>query len=265
MRRSTTGATPDDRGREGWVRGRSERPARAVTSAHWRVDGQTRRGRRRRTAQSRCLTPCRATGELAVASCPGRQARQGVTVRERSHAMVRHGTLRWRRHRGGRTGHHGDVAAQIRPTATAREPVAGEGHRGPLMTAHEAEQSLHRANPPPPTVPGAMTDGKHCPPRISPKRTVSQGESLSVPVSACRDSSPVINRTRSIGLSYAQGRADGYVQLQNRTAEGSTRAANDSQPHDPALRDRLGCPRPAPPRSLVRVPVPLSTPDDDPP
>ena len=40
MRRSTTGATPDDQGREGWVRGRSERPARAVTSAHWRVDGR---------------------------------------------------------------------------------------------------------------------------------------------------------------------------------------------------------------------------------
>ena len=39
-RRSTTGATPDDQGREGWVRGRSERSARAVTSAHWRVDGQ---------------------------------------------------------------------------------------------------------------------------------------------------------------------------------------------------------------------------------
>ena len=53
-----------------------------------------------------------------------------------------------RRGRGGRTWNRGDVAAQVRPTATAREAIAGEGHQGPLMTEHPTEQPLHRATPP---------------------------------------------------------------------------------------------------------------------
>ena len=78
--------------------------------------------------------------------------------------------------RGGRSWHRGDVATQIRPTATAREPIAGEGHQGPLMTAHEAKQPLHHATPPHPTLMGAMTDGKPCPSRIGPGSTISLRE-----------------------------------------------------------------------------------------
>jgi hypothetical protein len=95
---------------------------------------------------------------------------------ERGWSFSDPGCWRWRG-RGGRSGHRGDVATQIRPTATTRESVAGEGHQGPLMTAHETEQPLHRATPPRPTVTGAMSDGKPSLPRIGPRRTVSPCES----------------------------------------------------------------------------------------
>ena len=84
----------------------------------------------------------------------------------------------WKR-RGGATGHRGDVAAQIRPTATARKPVAGEGHPGPLMTNHPAEQLNHRATPPKRTLGSAGVFEKRWLPRIGPRLPqVVRGRSL---------------------------------------------------------------------------------------
>ncbi len=77
---------------------------------------------------------CSADGERPLPAGPARAVRGSGLGRDQR--------------RGGGTGHHGDVAAQIRPTATARESIAGEGHQGPLMTEHPTEQPLHRATPP---------------------------------------------------------------------------------------------------------------------
>ena len=110
----------------------------------------TERGSPRRPAQSRLFKfkPHHAAEEPVNAPFLAYRAVCGVTDSEDVQTMDEMRTAGMWERRSGATGHHGDVAAKIHPTATAREPVTGEGHQGPLMTYHSAEQPNHRAPPP---------------------------------------------------------------------------------------------------------------------